>query len=214
MANRAGDARYADGIPVPDLRITQQGALVVTQINGDGYESAIRRNTYSSMAIARATSLGSTTMVGHILWNPPDSGVNLVLRKWSSSVHVTSATTTGILLAAGYQSTQPTAVTAVDRIGSTYLTVQGATNQLWRTGKVQAYAAATLLFAPLAVWLLHHNTAAIATTGVDGMFDDIESFFIAPPGGIICMMAQGAAVAAAGHTSGFIWDEIPVVGIN
>lgn len=213
MPNRVGDAKYGEGIPVADQRIGGQGELIVSQLHGDGYEQAIRRNTYFSTSIARATSLGSATMVGHILWNPPDSGVNCALGRWSSSIHVTSATCTGILLGSGYQSTQPTAVTAVDRTGSSYLTVTGATNQIYRTGKVQAYSSATLLFAPLAIWLLHHNTAAIATTGVDVLGDDLGASFIIPPGGILCMMAQGAAAAAAAHTSSFLWEEVPLVGV-
>lgn len=213
MANRVGDAKYGEGIPVTDYRIGGQGELIVSQLHGDGYEQAIRRNMYFSTSIARATSLGSTTMVGHILWNPPDSGVNAALRRWSSSVHVTSATLTGILLGGSYQATQPTAVTSTDRSGSSYLTFSGATNQLLRTGKVMAYASATLLFAPLALWLLHHNTAAIAATGVDVLGDDMDSAFVIPPGGILCMMAQGAAAAAAAHTSSFMWEEIPLVGV-
>lgn len=211
MAGRAGDIRYGDGLPVTDQRVGQQGEQIVSQLHGDGYEQAIRRNTYFSHSIARATSIGATAMIGNIVWNPPDSGVNCAIRRWSSMVHVSSATCVGIALGVGYQATQPTTVTVADNSGSTYFTLSGATNQIFRPGKAKAYAIATLLFAPLAVWLLHHNTAAIATTGEDTMSDNLESSFIIPPGGLFCMMAQGVAVAAAGHTSSFLWEEIPLL---
>jgi hypothetical protein len=211
MPLRAGDIKYGDGFPVSDYRIGQQGELVVSQLHADGYEQAVRRNTYFSHSIARATSLVTTAMVGNIVWNPPDSGVNCALRRWSSMIHATSATTVGISLAVGYQTTQPTTVTVADSTGSTYFTLSGATNAVFRSGKAKAYASATFLFAPVAVWLLHHNTAAIATTGEDSLSDNLESSFIIPPGGFFCVAAQGAAAAAAAHTSSLLWEEIPVL---
>jgi hypothetical protein len=209
-----GVGLYADGVLQDNVRIDQQGAQVVTQLHADGYEQAVRRNTYMSTSIARATSLVSTTMVGHILWNPPDSGVNASIRRWASSVHATSATATGLWMAVGYQATTPTGLTAVDRTGSTYLTLQGAAQDTLRVGRVRAYAAATLLVAPVLLWLCHHNTAAIATTGVDQMGENLEGSFILPPGGILCFAAQGAAFAAASHSSSFLWNEVPVTGVN
>lgn len=209
-----GVALLADGVTIDNLRIGQQGEQIISQLHADGYEQAVRRNTYMSSSIARATSLVGTAMVGHILWNPPDSGVNAVIRRWSSSVHVTSATMTGVWLAVGYQATTPTGLTAVDITGSTLLTLQGAAQNTLRAGKVRAYAAATLLVAPVLLWLLHHNTAAIATTGVDKMSDNYEGSFILPPGGILCFAAQGAAAAAAAHSSSLLWEEVPVTGVN
>ena len=211
MPSRAGVARFGDGIPFSDTRAGQQGELIISQLHGDGYEQAVRRNTYFSHSIARATSIGTTAMIGNIVWNPPDSGVNCAIRRWSSMIHVTSASCVGIALGVGYQTTAPTTTTVADNSGSTLFTLSGASNNIFVRGKAQAYAIATVLIAPLAVWLLHHNTAAIATTGVDTLSDNLEASFIIPPGGFFCMMAQGAAVAAAGHTSSFLWEEVPVL---
>ena len=211
MANRAGIAKYGDFMPTPDSRIGQQGELVVTQLHADGYEQAVRKNMFFSHSIARATSLATTAMVGNLVWNPPDSGVNCCVRHWSSSIHVTSATCTGMQLAVGYSASAPTGTTVVDANGSTFLALSGATNNIFLKGKAQAFAAATVLIAPTPIWLLHHNTAAIATAGVDVLVDNLEGSFIVPPGGFWCMAAQGAAVAAAGHTSSWIWEEVPVL---
>lgn len=211
MAGRAGIAKYGDGVPISDQRVGQQGELIISQLHADGYEQAVRRNTFFSHSIARATSLPATAMIGNIVWNPPDSGVNCAVRRWSSMVHVTSATCVGITMAVGYSSSAPTTTTVADNSGSTLFTLSGATNNIFVKGKAQAFAIGTFLIAPLAVWLLHHNTAAIASTGVDALSDNMESSFIIPPGGFWCMAAQGAAVAAAGHTSSWLWEEIPVL---
>ena len=211
MAQRAGNAKYGDGFPVADIRIGQQGDLLASTLHGDFYEQAVRKNLFFSTSLARATSLVGTAMVGNLIWNPPDSGVNIVLVKWHSAIIATSATCTGIVLAAGYQSTPPTTLTVVDSTGTTYLQLSGATNSNLPTPRGQAYAAATVLFAPKVIWYLHHNTAAIATTGVDEMVGYLEGAFVIPPGGFVCMAAQGAAAAAAAHSSSIMWEEVPVI---
>jgi hypothetical protein len=211
MAGRAGIAKYGDGIPLSDTRLGQQGELIVSQLHGDGYEQAVRRNTFFSHSIARATSLPAAAMIGNIVWNPPDSGVNCAIRRWASMIHVSSATCVGMALAVGYSASAPTGTTVVDNNGSTLFTLSGATNNIFVKGKAQAFAIATFLIAPLPVWLLHHNTAGIATTGVDTLSDNLESSFIIPPGGFWCMAAQGAAAAAAAHTSSWLWEEIPLL---
>lgn len=211
MAGRAGVSRYGDGQSTLDTRIGQQGDGIVSELHGGLYEQAVRRNLFFSLSMVRATSLPATAMIGNIVYNPPDSGVNLAMQQWNSHIVVTSATTTGIGLAASYQTTVPTTVTAADATGSTFLSLSGATNLVFQTGKAKAYAIATLLIAPTLVALLHHNTAAIATTGIDVAQGTFEGGLIVPPGGIICMAAIGTAVAAAGHSSWMTWEEVPIL---
>lgn len=64
--------------------------------------------------------------------------------------------------------------------------------------------------APVPVEVLAHNTAAIATTGVDQLGGDFKGKWIVPPGGVICLAALGAAAAAAGFSSTLTWEEVPV----
>lgn len=213
MANRAGVARYGDGVPVSDTRMGQQGELIVSTLHGDYYEQAVRRNLFFSHSVGRATSLPAAAMIGNIVWNPPDSGVNLAVGPWASMIHVTSATTVGIALAVGYSASSPTTTTVSDNNGSTLLSLSGATNNIFVKGKAQCFAIATFLIAPLAVWLLHHNTAAIATTGQDHQQGDLQGSFVIPPGGFFCIAAQGTAAGVAGHTSSVMWEETPLVGI-
>jgi hypothetical protein len=209
MAARAGIARFGDGQSTLDGRIGQQGDLIVSELHGRYYEQSARRNMYFALSKARATSLGTTSQIGLIIYNPPDSGVNAVLNKWTSAVVATSATCTGMVLGIGYQATTPTTVTAADATGCTYGQLQSAT--VFQSGKVKAYSIATLLAAPLDAWLLHHNTAAINTVGVDQLTGDLEGMFVIPPGGIATIQALGAAAAATGHTCSLAWEEVPVI---
>ena len=87
--------------------------------------------------------------------------------------------------------------------------MQGQTSFL--PGKAKAYAIATLLFAPVSVHVLYHNTAAINTVGVDQVSGDLEGMWIIPPGGIVTMQALGAAAAASAHSSTLCWEECPVL---
>lgn len=206
MAYRSGIAKFGDGQTTLDGRIGQQGDLVVSELHGRFYEQAVRKNIFFSLCLARATSLVGTAMIGNIVYNPPDSGVNLVLLRWKSAIVATSATTTQIAIAVGYQPTTPTTVTVADASGSTFLQ-----QPTFIAGKAKAYALATVLIAPVAFTLLHHNTAAVNTVGVDQLEGDFEGIPIVPPGCFVCMAAIGGAVAASGHNSWLAWEEVPVV---
>jgi hypothetical protein len=161
---------------------------------------------FFSYSAVRATSLAGTSLIGNVVFNPPDSGVNLAMMSWQSQIVVTSATTTGIGFAVGYQTTTPTTVTAADATGCTFLQ-----QPTLLTGKAKAYSIATVLTAPVVFMPLHHNTAAIAVTGIDQAYGDLDGSIIVPPGHFIAMVALGAAVAAAGHTSYMTWEEVPLL---
>ena len=206
MAGRAGQARFGDGQSTLDTRIGQQGEQIVSKLHCSYYESAVRRNMFISTTLARATSLAGTAMIGNIIYNPPDSGVNLVPLWWRSQIIATSATTTAIALAVGYQPTTPTTVTVADASGCTFLQ-----QPTLIAGKAKAYALATVLIAPVNIYILHHNTAAIAATGVDEVSGEIDGALIVPPGHFLAFTAIGGAVAASGHNSMLLWEEVPVV---
>jgi hypothetical protein len=200
---RTGLIVAADGSKNPP-RADRQGSLVVSQSHGRYTEAAFRGNLCFSYSAARATSVPATAMIGNIVWNPPGSGIVLALQKWTAQIQVTSATCLGISLAYGAQAITPTTVTAANSYGNTFLNAGSPGNCI-----AKAYSIATLLVVPTVVMNLYHNTAAIATTGVDIMQGDLEGMFIVPPGYIVCLASLGAAVAAAGMTSTLTWEEIP-----
>lgn len=202
-------ASNPDGSPASGLT-GKAGEILVAQVHARDYTMAYRGAMGFSTTLARATSLAATSQVGNIVVNPIGSGVNLALRKWSLAVLVTSATTTAFTLGYTYQATTPTGLTVADAWGQSMFTSGSTATTAFRPSKAQAYAAATLLVAPLPFHQLVHNTAAIATTGVDQLSGDLEGAYIIPPGGIVAICAVGAAAAASAVNSTLTWEEIPI----
>ena len=146
-------------------------------------------------------------MVGLQLWNGSGvgTGVNLVLLKTGGMITVTSATTTGIILATGVgQVIAPTGQTAVDSTKNNFIGAGTGAGSL-------ATAAGTFTNAPTGMLTLMHNTAAIAATGEDmGYFVDLEGSIVVPPQNYVAIAALGATVAAAGWTGFLTWEEVPI----
>jgi hypothetical protein len=198
---KAGRITAAVGSVNP-LRVDDGGALAV-QLSGDYSEPALRGRLYFAYCAAQAVSVPATAQVGLCIWNPPTSGVNMVLGKWSLATTSTSATTTGYTLGACYQPTLPTSVTAATAYGSTVLAPA-----TFPVGKCVAYQAATILAAPTVLQIMCHNTAAIATTGVDLMTGDFAGAWIIQPGYAVAVSALGAASVAT--TLSLLWEERPI----
>lgn len=185
-----------------NLRGGKLGDLISSELHGRYYEQSYNRNLFYGYTTAQTLTAANTTYTGHGLYNGSNS-VNLVLLKTAVQVSVTSASMTGIAL--GYSSGQtvvPTSQTAATGFGNMFL--GGAVPQ------ATVFKAATLLVAGIPVFPLMHNTAAIATTGVDQITQDFEGSIIIPPGGVMTLLALGAASAANAVTAAFMWEEVPV----
>lgn len=167
-------------------------------------ELALKGYLYSSYSAAVALSIAATATIGNMIWNPPGSGVRVMLLAWASQIIVTDADCTGVGLAVGYQTTTPTTATAATFYGRTLI------NQVTAiAGKAKAYGIATVLTAPLTCEVLHHNTAAINTVGEDQMAGHFKGSWVLEEGAFATMVALGAAAGAAGHTSSILVAEIP-----
>lgn len=197
-------ATAADGSQ-PIARMGRQNDIIVSELHGRYYEQAFRRNLFYAYTTAATLTASNTTYTGHGLYNGSSgsSAVNLVLQKVGVGVSVTSASMTGIAL--GYSSGQnivPTGQTAATQVGNLYL---GGAAPL-----ATAFKAATLVTAGTPLFPIMHNTAAINTVGVDQVVMDFEGSVIVPPGGVITLLALGAASASSAVTAAFFWEEVPV----
>lgn len=200
LETSVGERFLSVGTQAP-LRSGKNGQLITADAHGKYYETALNRRLFQSYGAPQTLTAVNTTYTGHLLWNPVGSGVNLVLYEIDIIVSVTSASMTGIALASAAQTTTPTSTTAVERQGNLF---QGGA-----TGAVLAYKAATLTAAGTAYRALMHNTAAIATTGVDRINIDLGGSVIVPPGYWTALAALGAASAASAVGSSIIYAEIP-----
>jgi len=220
MAGRAGIVRFGDGQSTLDVRLGQTGVSYKSYLHAEYYESAVRGSVFFSTNLAKKTTIGSATttvQIGNIVWNPPDSGVNLDMKRWVSHI-IVATTATGVAVGLGYQSTPPTTLIQSDAWGGTMGVIPGpllntATppQALFPIGKAKAYSSAELLFAPVAMWYLHSNTTGLAVTGVDNTSGSFTGGLIVPPGGIVAMQMIGAAAGNAGHSSSLSWEEVKVL---
>lgn len=196
-----GEQNNASGT-MPPLAAGRQGELLTSDLHVLGYHQAKRDRLQFAYVAPGVLSAAGTAMTGLILWN--GSAVNdLVLVRANLVVSVTSASLTGIGLgstAAGAQTTAPTSTTGVTRSGSCRL--GGA------AGSGVPYSVATTLAVTTFATLMH-NTAAIATTGVDSVTVDLTGFVI-PPWTAVALTAIGAASASAAVQATILWEEVPV----
>lgn len=204
LSGNVGPQLQAAGTLNVPVRLDSFGAIVTSGLRGKYAEHASRGGVFTSYVATVATSAPATATIGNMIWNPPGSGVRLELLRWVSQIVATSASCTGIAIAGGYQTTTPTTTTAATVSGSTLI---GATTLT--AGKAIAYSIATVLTAPVVIRPLHHNTAAIATTGEDTQTGEFDGEIIVLEGGFVTLVALGAAAAASSHTSGLIWAEMP-----
>lgn len=203
LAGQVGPNLQQAGTTNVPVRLDAFGAVVVSGLRGKYAEHAARGGVYTSYVATVATSLISTSTIGNMIWNPPGSGVRLELLRWVSQIVATSATCTGIAIAGGYQTTTPTATTGATSTGSTRIRATTLT-----AGQALAFSIATVLTAPVIIRPLHHNTAAIATTGEDVLTGEFDGEITVEEGGFVTLCALGAAAAASAHTSGLIWAEV------
>lgn len=175
---------------------------LVSQLLPDWATLAQRGWLYSTYSTALALSLPAAATIGAMVWNPPGSGVRIHLLAFSSMNYATDADCTGVVLAVGYQTTTPTSTTAATFYGRTLIDQTTAV-----PGKAKCYSIATVLTAPLAVELLQHNTAAIATTGEDLVRGEFKGAWALDEGGFATTAAHGAAATSwAGH---ILFAEVP-----
>ena len=205
IAGQVGPQVLNDGVTQP-FRQGRTGELLVQELHGRYYEQAVRKNVFYAYSAARAITVVGTAMVGLQLYNssPVVGGVNLVLLKTGGLISVTSATTTGLILASGGgQVSAPSGQTAADAVKNAYL--GGSAPQ------ATAIAAGTFTNAPTGIATLMHNTAAIASTGEDqGYFYDFEGSIVVPPQYYVAIAAIGATAAAAAWTGFISWEEVAV----
>lgn len=194
-----GDTPFSQG---------KQGELLVSHMNPLYYSETYIGKSFSAYAAAVATTVVGTAMVGLQIWNGSGvaaPAVNLVLLKAAGFIVVTSATTTGLVIATGTgQTSAPTSTTAITRSGTNLV---GSTFSPSAT----AFNAGTFVNAPTALFPVLHNTAAIGTTGEDAGYSiDLNGSIVIAPGAYVAMAALGATAAASSCFHYLSWMEIPV----
>ena len=202
LAGQRGE-QTVSGYNAGNVRVGALGDLIFSELQGRYAEMAYNKRIFTAVAMGVATTVVGTGMIGLQLWNRTTSS-NLVLLKASGMTIVTSASETDTVLAFGSgQTSAPSGQTAITGVTNNFLggAAPGAL----------ALNAGTFTNAPVAMWNLMHNTAAIATTGEDiGFSIDFEGSIIVPPNYYVAFATVGAAAASGGQNLSLMWYEAPV----
>src|SRR5216683_4697474 len=102
IEGQVGPQVVSDG-SFSEIRQGKAGDLIISQLHGRYYEAAFRKSLFTAYAVAVATSVVGTGMIGLQVWNgsPIAGGINLVLMKVGGMNVVTSASMTSVVLATG-----------------------------------------------------------------------------------------------------------------
>ncbi len=183
-------------------RATRNGGLGTADVAGRYQEAVREANVFiganpAGTAVTTQAGLSATTPA-LTLYNPSNSGYNLVLLGCGYIVTAAPAAAAGFMLAYNaLNATAPATVTAVTPANA----ILGNTT----VGVGLCYRIATLAAAPVAFCYLGGTTGAAAIGGYQ-TFHDLGGLFIVPPSVAISIQATSAAAILAE----FIWQEIPV----
>lgn len=220
---RVGPTYGGSGTAAP-FRSDITGAQIISDAHGRFQEAALRGSLFSVgmtlTSISNVTfttgTLGATCTPIIGVWNPTNSGKNLVILQARLQIVNTAATTTGPgsfqWATAVNQSAISTGITPLSRLS---LTASGS------VAKGFANTALTGLSGNLAVqeaaglggMLPNYSfvqTAAgtVATTVAN--IDNIDGAIIVPPGGVIALLGATTPVAVSAASS-ILWEELPIL---
>lgn len=194
----------ADG-SVIGSRAGRLGDQIVSELNGKYYEQASRGRLFHAFAIVTAPVIFSTAAGtgGPLLWNPPNSGVNLSVLAITTNVTVvtTVAAALGLTGNSG-QTSAPTSTTVIDQRSNAYIGGAASVSTPYRIGTPTNAGG---FFLPLTG--LHTGALTVDTTTV--AFIDVGGAIIAPPGTWVSIAASATATTTVAQL-GMLYSEVPI----
>lgn len=223
VSGQVGEQIVSKGVSTQPLRQSTLGELVVSELHGRFYEQNANARLYSGgmtlTSINNATfttaTLGATCTPVIGVWNPANSGVNLVVLQAILSIILTALQNTGpggfmwatatnqsaistgntpfnrkTLLAAGSLAKDMTGVALTGLVGNLALRNASA------LGGGNLYNIASL------------STAAGFTTPQAAAVENLDGSFIVPPGGVLALLATTTPVAQSALAA-LLWEEVP-----
>jgi hypothetical protein len=223
LEGQVGPRQLGDGAPAP-ARLTKTGATATADVHGRFQEAALRSKLFadgmSLTSINNATfttgTLGATATPIAGVWNPLNSGFNLVILQLRIQVINTALQTTG-----------PGAFVWATSFGNAALTLGNAP---LNRGTLQPFGSVAKGLAGVALSGLTNNLVVRDAAGAAGgpisnvstlqtaaglmpftaaEIDNIDGAYIVPPGGVLALLATGTPVAISAASS-LLWEELPV----
>ena len=167
------------------------------------YENTYRGQKFSACNTAAVTvGVLAATNVSFALYNPPNSGKNLVIVNAAFGVGSTTFATGAMFTAYNPQTTAPTNTTA--------LTVRGnLLNGANAASVAQAFSTATLSSTPVPIApIFSFATSATVGSPAQTLNWDAAGQLILTPGGVLSL--QGSVASLACGFAGMTWDEVSI----
>lgn len=199
---RTGPSVLGDG-SVKEMRLSRDGTSVI-QAGHAPYQEAIARGNAYYCADLGGTSVTTQAGLSAVtpalaLYNPINSGKNLVLIETGIDITAAPAAAAGFIIAVS------SAGTAGGPQVTTAGTMQNALLGSLNASVGQCYRVATLTGAPIAVRYIGGTTGAAAISGYS-LIDNTDGKIIVSPGTAISIQTTSAAAIIA-H---FLFEEIPL----
>lgn len=204
IEGQVGPQVLGDGVNSA-LRAGRSAELVVTELHGRYYEQSKRGNLFVAHAIVTAPVIYSTAANtgGPLIWNPPSSGVDVVLLGFSFGVTVvtTVAAALGITGNTG-QTAAPGSTTTIDSRGSGYISAATSRSTPYRIGTPTNAGG---FFYPLAD--LHTGALTVDNRAMNTV--DLGGSIICPPGCWVSVAASATATTTVAQLA-LVYEEVPV----
>jgi len=204
-AGISASSNMPDGLPAAP-RMGRQGQVITAHMQGRMAEAARRGTLYygSNGATPSVTTVAlATTYTGLCLYNPANSGKNLLLEQvgYSFLVAFPAAATIGLL--AGYAAAGIVTASAAASPGAS-CKLDGA------VGVGRCALSATLVGTPYLYQVFGEGlTGAITTAPQGGRIVQMEGHPVIPPGGYVAIYTS--TVSGAGSlAASFLWQEEPI----
>lgn len=225
IQTQVGAAAFSNGATPNNLRQDRSGGLVTQDAHGRFQEAAMAGALYSGgmtlTSINNATfstgTLGNTATPIVGVYNPLNSGKNLVILQVKMQTVITAATTTGYGALMYCVSTNNGAI-STGNAPHNRLTL----SQVGSVAKDMSGVALTGLTNNLVVWeaagfgASNGNYSQVGTAvgiapspGVN-MVDNLDGSVIVPPGGVFAVLCTTNPPVACSAASGILWEEVPV----
>ena len=195
LQGQAGIQSVNDG-NIATARMGRQGDLVVSELHGRYYETAVRGNLFGiTGGLTTTTAAGAATFTGLCVVNPAGSGYNLAVNKVfiAQPVALTAETELGVMYGANVTATTPLTTIANRMAGG-------------RASVATASAGLTLQNAMTSFIVL--SSGGTAVQPVNHSFD-LEGGLIIPPG--YTLASYTSRITTTACVFGFQWEEIPII---
>lgn len=210
VGNTVGAIRGAENSN-PDFRLGRDRQLITDGLHGNQFE-AVSRNamfsaTQATAGVAPGTAFSTTPPLQ--VWNPPNSGVNVIIRE--VGVAFRSGTLGQGVIGYGINASQATAPTTGTALTSRQLNGSAGTNSI-----AQANTGSTISAAANCVKLGFSTNANIVTApaaaigvSTNPTKDVIEGGIMVPPGAVFTVESYLAAAGSSPLTiMSVCWEEV------